>query len=278
MPDGRPPSASDTPAIPRVRKMGFSFDDVPRHWFYGSPFITHASNALHVLFPAGERFFVRSVKHYLPQLSDPLLIARVRAFFGQEGSHGHEHERVFELLEQQGFRVRPWLEWYERTAYEWLEPSFPPNLRLSVTVALEHLTAAMAEVALTEEFLEHAHPRMRELLRWHAAEEIEHRSVAFDVLQQVDPRYWVRAVGMLFGFGVLLFYWQSAQRYFLKQEPGLTRAEIVRDRKAARERGHDRRRLVRSVLAYLRPGFHPDQLPLDELAREYLASVGRLEG
>lgn len=278
MPDGSVPT--DERPIPRVRKMGLSFDDVPRHWFYGNPFVTHTANALNVVFPAGERFFVRSVKHYLPQITDPALIARVRAFFGQEGSHGHEHERIYDMLEAQGYEIRPWLEWYERTAYELLEQRVPPNLRLSATVALEHLTAAMAEVALTKEFLDEAHPVMQQLLRWHAAEEIEHRSVAFDVLQQVDPRYWVRMVGMVIGFASLLGFWHSGSKALLKQEKarGYTQAELVRDRKAARARGHDRSALFRAVLSYLRPGFHPDERDTDGLAREYLSSIGRLEG
>lgn len=275
MPDGMPP-ADGSRSIPRVRKMGMSFDDVPRLWFYG-PFLTHTANALNILFPAGERFFVRSVKHYLPQISDPVLLARVRAFFGQEGSHGHEHERVFDMLEAQGFELRPWLEWYERTAFELLEKRFPPNLRLSVTVALEHLTAALAEVALTQPFLDEAHPKMRELLRWHAAEEIEHRSVAFDVLQQVDPRYWVRMAGMAFGFGALMFFWRSGARMLLAQE-GTDRKRLREEQREARARGQDRRQLFAAVLSYLRPGFHPDQRDTDAVAREYLSSIGRLEG
>lgn len=275
MPDGTVPSNR---SIPRVRKMGLSFRDVPRHWFYGNPFVTHTANALNILFPAGERFFVRSVKHYLPQITDPVLEARVRAFFGQEGSHGHEHERIFDMLEDQGFEVRPWLEWYERTAYQMLERNVPPVLRLSVTVALEHLTAALAEVGLTQPFLDHAHPTMRQLLRWHAAEEIEHRSVAFDVLQQVDARYWVRMLGMVAAFAALMAYWRSASRMLLKQEKGYSKTELERDRKAARARGQDHRGLMKAVLAYLRPGFHPDERDTDGLAREYLQSIGRLEG
>ncbi|MEX1363628.1 MAG: metal-dependent hydrolase [Nannocystaceae bacterium] len=278
MPDGTVPAADKRRSIPRVRKMGLSFRDVPRHWFYGNPLVTHTTNALNILFPAGERFFVRSVKHYLPQISDPVLLARVRAFFGQEGSHGHEHERAFEMLEAQGYEIRPWLQWYERTAFELIEQRAPAKLRLSVTVALEHLTAALAEVALTQSFLDHADPAMRDLLRWHAAEEIEHRSVAFDVLQQVDSRYSLRLLGMVVGLACLMGFWRSATAMLLEQEEGYTKADMRRDRKAAIDRGQDRKALMRSVLSYLRPGFHPDDSDTDELAREYLRSIGRLEG
>ena len=54
MPDGSTPSPSA--AIPRVRKMGFSFAEVPRRWFFDNVFVTARANALNMLFPAGERF------------------------------------------------------------------------------------------------------------------------------------------------------------------------------------------------------------------------------
>lgn len=277
MPDGAA-SSTATPAVFPVRKMGFAFDEVPRRWFYDSVFLSHTANALGLLFPAGERFFVRSVKHYLPRITDPRLRARVRAFFGQEGSHGHEHERTFEMLEAQGYRVREWLDWYERFAYERLEQVIPPNLRLSVTVALEHFTAALAEVALTKGFFEHAHPQMRQLLLWHAAEELEHKSVAFDVLAEVDPRYWVRMTGLVLAFASLMGFWQASAKMLLRQERGYTRAQLLRERQQAQARGQDRMALFRAVLPYLRPGFHPDQHDTSELAARYLQSIGRLEG
>ncbi len=274
MPDG----AVSSPAVFPVRKMGFSFSEVPRRWFFDSVLISHTANAINLLFPAGERFFVRSVKHYLPQITDPTLRARARAFFGQEGSHGHEHERVFEMLEAQGFEVRPWLAWYEHIAYEVLEKQVPATLRLSVTVALEHFTASLAEVALSRDFFDHAHPQMQALLLWHAAEEIEHKSVAFDVLRAVDSRYWVRIVGLAIAGVVLMGFWRSSTKMLLQQEPGVTKAQLRRERREANARGQDRMALLRAVFPYLRPGFHPDQRDNGPLAKKYLERIGRLEG
>jgi uncharacterized protein len=260
----------------RVRKMGFDFSEVPRHWFFDSAFVTHMANGLNLVFPAGERFFIRSVKHYLSRIDDPRLLERVRGFFGQEARHGLEHERAFEMLEAQGYDIRKYLEWYERWAFGWLEPRVPPNLRLSATVALEHFTATLAEQGLSTDFLDHAHPVMRDLLRWHAAEEIEHKSVAFDVLQHVDPRYRVRVAGLLIATVGLLFFWRAGTRMLLAQEPAEIRRNLARERKAARARGQDDSFLLRAFVSYLRPGFHPDQHDNFALARNYLASIGRL--
>src|SRR5688500_14974256 len=185
-----------------VRKMEFDFDPnvVPRWWFMNNPVATHIANGLHLVFPEGERFFIRSVKYYVDQIADdPVLLERVRAFFGQEARHGQEHADSFEMIAKQGYDVRRFLQFYEGEALPRLEKLFPPNLNLAITVALEHLTASLGESALADAFLDEAHPVMRALLRWHAAEEIEHKSVAFDVLKKVDPRYSIRISGMIVG-------------------------------------------------------------------------------
>src|SRR5688572_16111039 len=104
------------------RRVDFAFDEsIPRHWFAGNPLATHVANGLNLLFPAGERYFVRSVKRYLSRIDDPKLREEIRGFFGQEGRHANEHERFFRILEAQGYEIRTFLDRYERFAYGFLE-------------------------------------------------------------------------------------------------------------------------------------------------------------
>jgi predicted metal-dependent hydrolase len=277
--------AQKAPRI-KVRAMGFPFRDagIPRHWFMGSPHLTHLSNALQLLFPAGERFFIRSVKHYEDRITDPELKARIKGFYGQEGRHGHEHERLFKVLEAQGYEIESFLAWYEDMAYEKLEKRFSPAMRLSVTAALEHFTAAMGRNALTSDFLDEAHPIIADLMRWHAAEEIEHKSVAFDVFEAVDGRYHVRVAGLFLALVGLTRFWSEGTKHFLREEAKMG-TDLRAAAKAARE--NPRLQLERkrrgemfrdAILEYLRPGFHPDDIDDYELARAYLSSIGRLEG
>lgn len=267
--------------LPVPRRMDFQFDPdaVPRWWFKDNPVATHVSNGLHLVFPEGERFFIRSVKHYLDKVQDdPQLVSRIRAFFQQESEHGREHGHSFELLEAQGFEVKPFLEQYERHL-RWLEETGSPVLRLSTTAALEHLTASLGETALTEDFLDAAHPTFRDLLRWHAAEEIEHKSVAYDVFERVSGSYVVRVLGMAIGLLGLLFFWGRGARMLMAQE-GLSWSERRRHRKALLKwRGnHTRKLLWQAVTDYLRPGFHPDENDNYHLAEAYLGRLGRLAG
>lgn len=265
----------------RVRKMDFPFADasIPRAWLHGNPVLTGFANGLNLLFPEGERFFIRSVKHYLDRIDDPDLRARVKAFFGQEGRHGHEHERYNRILEQQGYDLRRFLALYQRIAFGVLEPRLPPILRLSTTVALEHFTASLAQSALTTGFLDGAHPLMAQLLRWHAAEEIEHKSVAFDVLREVDPRYSVRIAGLAIALSQLLAWWTVASAMLAAQDD-LSREERARWRAegdhVASQASERAAIFKRAILDYLRPSFHPDDRDDYHLAARYLASAGAL--
>jgi predicted metal-dependent hydrolase len=254
-----------------VRAPALAFEDIPRHWFGGSAVATHVANGINLLFPSGERMFIRSVRHYLDRL-DPETVEEVRRFFGQEGRHAAAHERYMAALERQGYRLRPFLDWYERTARA-IERVTPPALRLSVTVALEHYTATFAEHALAGGLVADAHPSMQRLLFWHAAEEIEHKAVAFDVLRRVNPSYALRMAGLVVGTVTLLGYWFVGTRALLRQD-GVPRREILRElRRIHRRKPIGRRVFARGVRQYLRRDFHPNDHDTAPLARAYLETL-----
>ena len=238
-----------------------------------SAWATHLGNAVSLLFPSGERFFIRSVRHFEDRITDPALRAAVRGFYEQEGAHSRNHELQMRLLESQGYDVRRILDVYERLAWHQLAPRFSPAMRLSVTVALEHYTAIMAENVFQHGVLELAHPAMRQLLLWHAAEEIEHKAVAFDVLRQVAPGYARRMAGMFLATLGLFGFWLLAFVMLKRQERRLTGVRAKRPKRP----GHlEDRSILRYVVLpglrrYARRDFHPDDDDTLPLAREYLA-------
>ncbi len=264
----------DAPAVPRIRRLDLSFDDVPRDWMMDNPVITCHANGLHMVFPDGERFFIRSVRAFQHCVTDPILAHRVKGFIGQEAMHGREHEASFSHLESHGVDIQTWLRWYRNIAFQWIEPYSPAILRLSVTIALEHLTATLGEQGLTDGLLDHAHPTMARLLRWHAAEEIEHKSVAFDVYQAAGGGYFTRILGMVLGLSFLLFFWDSAVRHLMRQDPRIHRAKI-REAKLLMNGRFDRRaQLLPAFVDYIRPRFHPDQRQNAAIAADWLHQAG----
>lgn len=267
----------ETPTTARpipVRRVPSPDADLPRWWFGGSPVATHVVNALGFVFPEGERFFIRSVRAFEDRIDDPALRQALRGFYGQEAQHQRAHRELFGVLEAQGYEIASFLAWFERVAFEQIEPSFSPAVRLATTAALEHFTATLGARALETDVLDAAHPSVRRLLRWHAAEEIEHKAVAWDVFQAVDGRWRVRALGFAIALGVLVGFVGAGTRHLLRQEPrGAVRAAERRptSRAVRRRRMRNLPRVLTRSLAFLRPGFHPDERDDYHLASAFFA-------
>jgi predicted metal-dependent hydrolase len=271
------PAAGDGPAkrVIRPRSPRFEFSDVPRHWFKGVVLSTHLVNGVNLLFPAGERFFVRSVHRFASRVKDPVLREQIRGFNAQEGRHANAHERYFETLESQGYRIRGFLRFYEAFAFGFVERVAPEQLRLAVTVAAEHFTATLARGGLVEDVFAGAHPTMRALLMWHACEEIEHKAVAFDVLREVNPSYALRMAGLAAATMLLGGFWMLGTGMLVAQDRiGLGR--LVSEMRLVRDQQPFSDRVFGSAIrSYVARGFHPyDERGDDALARDYLAAAG----
>src|SRR3954452_5787719 len=92
-----------------VRRIALepSFETVPRHFAeHGDLITSHFVAALSAVFPEGEDFFVRSVKHYRDQIDDPVLKQQVAGFIGQEVTHGREHRGLNDHLAGLGYLTR----------------------------------------------------------------------------------------------------------------------------------------------------------------------------
>jgi predicted metal-dependent hydrolase len=215
------------------------------------------------------------VRAFQDRVDDPKLLEDIRGFIAQEGRHAAEHQRFFDVLRGQGYAIDPFLSVYEAVCYKFLERLFPPEVRLSTTVACEHFTAMFAERALTQGFLQsEAHPALRDLLLWHAAEEIEHKSVAFDVLRKVAPSYGLRMAGLVIATATLTGFWMAGTLVLLAQEKDASPAELLRHVKAGFERGTlGRGDMPRAFVAYMRPGFHPSDNDNEHLAKSHLAGI-----
>jgi predicted metal-dependent hydrolase len=98
-----------------VQPRRFEFRDlqsVPQHWFAGNPIVTHIENAFSVLIPPGERFFIRSVRHY-EHRADPELADLIRGFLQQEAQHTWKRRPPTRIASSRGCR-RP-----SRTRCSW---------------------------------------------------------------------------------------------------------------------------------------------------------------
>lgn len=259
-----------------LRKPNLQFDaSIPRHWMNGNVFATHFFNGLNLVFPDGERFFVKSVHDHLDQITDPVLRRQAKQFGAQEGQHANQHEKYFDYLRAQGYEIDRFLGRFHsffRFSNRWL----PARLRLAMTAGAEHYTAVLGGGAIEDfSLLADAHPIMRQLIVWHATEEIEHKAVAYDVLQATHPSYVLRITGFLIAT-VCLFGWATAGMRMLLRQDRISRATFEAHRREAMARNDNQgmTRIRAGIRAYFRRDFHPndgpDQLPM---ARARLAEV-----
>lgn len=188
-------------AVP-TRRISFeeSLADLPKHFGQdGDLLLSHLSAVLSSLFPDGEDFFVRSVRHFRDQITDPALKRQVSGFIGQESVHGREHRVFNERLAQLGYATK-FGERITKYGLATRERLASPKANLAATAALEHFTATMAETLLSDESARASlgHHAVRELFVWHALEESEHKSVAFDVYRAVGGSERMRIWTMKF--------------------------------------------------------------------------------
>ena len=260
------------------RKMDFEFDpSMDRYWFAGDQFKTLLLTALSCTFPEGERFFVRSVRHYQKNLTDPLLKEQVKGFIGQEAHHGNEHEAFNAFMQERGVPTKKVSDFVLnglKMQGKWLSP----ERQLAKTCALEHFTAMLAELILENpEFLEGMDQRMLPLWLWHAVEESEHKAVAFDVYQDQVGSYWTRtsemAITTVEFIGFTIFHYAQLRA---EMDDKRDLRSIMNGFNWLLGKPGWLRRLGPSYLAYFKRDFHPSKKDSSQLRQQGLEKLARM--
>ncbi|MGH3968316.1 MAG: metal-dependent hydrolase [Mycobacterium sp.] len=273
---------SHPPRAIKVRRIQFRYDTKPldRHYVQGDLVMSHVVAVLSALFPQGEDFFVRSVRHYADRITDPDLKKAVAGFTGQEVSHGREHRALNDQLQLMGYPTHR-IDRFTGKGFARAERLYPPRYRLAVTAALEHYTAALAETLLSD-------PRAREVLGdtevrsvllWHALEESEHKAVAFDVYRAVGGTERMRILAMCVTTcmftGVLLLHTACS---LLADRVAYHPVRLIASIAALRHSPFLRPAVIRRLVAYLRPGFHPSDNDNTALLEEWTVQLFGQQG
>ena len=184
-----------------VRNRTFELEKIlATDWADNDPFLTAFFNAMSISFPAGERNFIDSVRAYEDRIADAKLAKDVADFYQQEAIHSREHRKYNKLLcQQRGYDLAS----LERVFLDRLEtakndPQITPRINLAATVSSEHFTATFGENILEGRLIKSMPAAMAELWQWHSLEELEHKSVAFDVYNQIGGSYKMRTRVMRF--------------------------------------------------------------------------------
>ena len=254
-------------AMPAVnitpRNIDFELDHAHiNDWLAGSKEKTLFMNALSMLFPVGERFFIHAVNGHRQFVTDPKLKAEVKAFTQQEGLHTREHisynEALNTVLDADG------IEKNFDNYVEFMKKTLGIKRALLATCAFEHFTAILAESVLDHpEYLAGAREDYARIWKWHALEELEHKAVAYDVYRAAygTKLEWNRIAVMVL-VTVQFFGFLNKRLYELMKAQGLQRNPLSWAKLAWFMFGTPGifRRIIPLYVKYYAVKFHPNDI------------------
>lgn len=291
---GRRKPGSRTAHHIQPRRVEFDWTNTPLEWIPGQPFASHFINEINMLLPGGEFWFCRVYNQALPYVTDDKLREDVQAFIRQEAMHARAHGgAIVEYLNQHGVETDSCTareDWLFETLLSDAPLGVPvPRLlqkrwlvfRLGVIAAIEHMTCVLGQYALENETWDGAGADevLLDLLRWHGAEEVEHRCVAFDMYTHLGgsypARYYLACIAMPAIFGL----WVDGAAHLMKQDkrfdkhrPSVFRPWIWREWQRASRDGQlpSPFWLARRELSFFSPWYHPAGEASTEDALAYL--------
>lgn len=266
-----------------VRQMDFAFPDrIDPLIIPDDPDRSYVTIGLSLLLPYLEPYLIRTMKEAKKQISDPDLRADLEKFNAQEGAHYRQHILFNEAVKRFGVGGLEPFEAELDADYRRFSEHRPLEWNLAYAEGFEALTTAVAHFSFEMGQDPDTDPASNDLFRWHMIEELEHRTVAFDVYQHVHGRYFHRLrVGTWAQWHMASWIGRVA-RHIAARDPRAAQPRSATPAARAKRR-QGLRRMIRHLLprllrTYL-PGYSPHRIPLtpdmQALAAEYTARAVR---
>jgi predicted metal-dependent hydrolase len=263
-------NASKKPEVP-IRHMKFDFDPskAPKYCWddnsWGSAFILTFS----AFIPAGERFVIDAVREFRDQSKDPELRELVTGLIGQEAAHSRIHAEFNNMYDIKGLPINRLVKQSEKIYLKFLLPRLPKKTTLAIAAGIEHVTAVLAEgsFARNTEAINKMEGVTKDFLIWHLLEELEHKSVAFDLYEEIDGSYWHRVFAFLLIWSISIPFGYYSLTQILKT-PGFSQGKH-KNRQGRAYQMSMTKESASQFLAYFRKDFHPDNVDTSELLEEW---------
>ena len=255
-----------------VRKLRFSFDQ-PIDFDVDDTTLSSMLGmlALSMTMPYLEPYLIRTMRVALGEIRDPGLAEDARRFSQQEGHHYANHAKLNDQIRMQfddatASRLR---EIEAALEADYQRYTKQKSLRFNVAYAegFEAMTCAFALATAEHNGFENAEMFPGgEIWAWHMAEEIEHRTVAFNVFEHLVGSYPYRLV-----FGTWAqWHYVSYIRRFARCMAGAL------GRKILRPRSDMHRAALRRYLRTWSPRYDPAKIDVPDGVQELLTKYSAL--
>ena len=177
-----------------VRKIRFSFEE-PIDFEVSDEMLGAMLPplALSMTMPYLEPYLIRTMKVAIKQISDPVLAEDARRFSQQEGHHFRNHAVLNDQLRAQFDEATAaalrGIEAELEADYQRFNREKPLRFNLAYAEGFEAMTCAGALAAAEHGAFDGGELPGGEIWAWHMAEEIEHRTVAFQVYDHLVGSY-----------------------------------------------------------------------------------------
>lgn len=288
-------SASTAPYDIVPRDVHFDWQDSPLHWLRDDAFASHAVNEFSYLLTQGEKFFCRVFREALPLVTDAKLRADVQAFIKQEAVHSRAHHDSIEgYLKRLGIaggsfehnNAKLFDTFLAAAPFGRKLPRFLQKqwlvFRVGAVAAIEHFTSALGVYVLEADWESSgADPVVADLFRWHGAEEIEHRTVAYDLYRHLGGRWPMRTLLMAIVLPTLVLRMGAGTAQLMQQDSSVApkTARLMSPAFWYAWRQAAKRGNVPDIvwfgfhsLRFLRPGYEPLHEASTEQALAYIHS------
>lgn len=259
-----------------VRRVTFEFPEELDDVLPGDDLLDEAYLvAFSFTMPALEPYLIRTCRAVADRVTDPVLAADLKAFIGQEAQHFQNHRRVNEMVLRQlgepaATKIRAILDELDADYHRYNDTK-SDRFNLVYAEGFEAMTCAMAmsmfdRTASGNSKFGGRFGEWQKLWAWHAAEEIEHRTVAFGAYEHLAGGYLRRIAG------TLRAQWHF-QRYIVRLQRAVLETRGVRTRSVLPPWIHEpdgRRRYLRTFA----PGYRPSELQPSELTGMILSMYG----
>ncbi|MHA3981351.1 metal-dependent hydrolase [Acinetobacter venetianus] len=284
-----------------ARKVQFDFSNSNLVWIPNDPFSSHLINGVNLLLPAGEFWFCRVFNKALPYIEDANLREDVIGFIKQEAIHANAHVLGQNYLEAHNVNIEE-IKNLANTIFGTLLSEKPLGidtlkqefieypwliLRVGAIAAIEHFTGILGQWCMDNKSWDesNADSIISDLFKWHLAEEVEHRTVAYDVFAHLVPNkysfYASRQILMVIVFPLFLYLLMKSGKSVAQHDSdskiyNFSKKSILGWLFELERVGRKTKNvptfslLFKSTLRWMSPNFHPEHERNTEQALAYL--------
>lgn len=178
----------------QIRRPRFDFsEDVPFIWNPKNPAFSYFMNATSIIAICFEQMIVAAVQEAKPFITDPEVAAEATAFLRQEAQHSSSHRKHVTALIKRYPGLQETFD-AAMASFDNLTATTPLRFRLAYVADLEATFTPVFKMFLDndDQLFRPGDDRVASLLVWHFVEEVEHRSSALTIYDNVVPSKWYR--------------------------------------------------------------------------------------